>query len=1139
MIMKKLYFTLAAIFVSSLVMAQETTTKNYVKSTTYQVSTSTGSVTNDEKIETITYSDGLGRSEQSRVKQGGGNREDIITPIIYDGFGRQAKQYLPYSDTGTSSLYYKTPSTLISDIESYYIANFPSDINSSTPNPYSENGYDGSPLNRTLQQAAPGDDWQIGSGHEIDFVYETNSLDTLQHYTVNLSFANDMYTPTLVLSGSYAANELFKIITKDENHDETSAFDHTTEEFKDKQGRVILRRTFNNETKHDTYYVYDDYGNLTYVLPPKSEPNTALPNSTELDELCYQYKYDVRNRIIEKKVPGKEWEYMVYNKLDQPILTQDPNLKIEDSWLFTKYDAFGRVAYSGLDSNNTNSRTTMQTSANATSLQSVTKTTNANTNGDTSMYYNNDAYPSSYDEIHTINYYDTYVDLPAGLSSTVTTSFGLTSTTDTQSLPTVSKVRVLTTNNWITTVSYYDSKGRPIYVYTTNPYLGTTDIIETDLDFTGKPEQIKTTHTKGTTTTTTLEVFTYDHTGRVTKQTHKINTGNEEVIAQNTYDGLGQLKNKKVGNTVASPLQTIDYSYNVRGWLKQINNPTSLGSDLFAYKLNYNTVDHSGTKLYNGNIAETEWKTASDNTLRWYRYGYDDLNRISSAINNSTNYNLTSVSYDKNGNITNLTRRGQINSGATSFGNMDVLVYTYQQSGVSNQLEKVLDNGNDTYGFKDGVNQTVEYTFDNNGNLTTDDNKGITSISYNHLNLPTQINFGSSNKIEYFYDAAGVKLKKKVTENSTITTTDYANGFIYENSALQFFNTAEGYVEPNGTNFDYIYQFKDHLDNIRLSYIDVNQNNASAVSIILKEEHNYYPFGLKHKGYNTNINGTHHKYMFGSKEYDESFQSLNTYDFGARNYDPALGRWMNIDPLAELMRRHSPYNYAFDNPLRFIDPDGMAPLDIIVENTETNTITRVKNDDETDTWVKDGVTTETGLTKAQTEGRIAEATHGDSQLTSNEVTIKYGEDADQSTVSNFTTSVIVDVMNETDNSSIQINSTARNPEGQARAMSEMVDGDGMAAAKDLYGKNGDIVLDQYPNMGAMVDKINELGPANVSNHIRNTDEINVVDVSPWRNGIKRPKAFAITAQRHKGVSQVWSPYNSKDRAIHIEIPQPR
>ena len=93
--------------------------------------------------------------------------------------------------------------------------------------------------------------------------------------------------------------------------------------------------------------------------------------------------------------------------------------------------------------------------------------------------------------------------------------------------------------------------------------------------------------------------------------------------------------------------------------------------------------------------------------------------------------------------------------------------------------------------------------------------------------------------------------------------------------------------------------------------------NANVLTIF--EENNYYPFGLKHKGYN-DYTPTSNKYKYNGKELQDEL-NLNVYDYGARNYDPALGRWMNIDPLAEKMSRYSPYNYCFDNPIRFTDPD--------------------------------------------------------------------------------------------------------------------------------------------------------------------------------------------------------------------------
>ncbi|WP_299117483.1 RHS repeat-associated core domain-containing protein [uncultured Winogradskyella sp.] len=163
---------------------------------------------------------------------------------------------------------------------------------------------------------------------------------------------------------------------------------------------------------------------------------------------------------------------------------------------------------------------------------------------------------------------------------------------------------------------------------------------------------------------------------------------------------------------------------------------------------------------------------------------------------------------------------------------------------------------------------------------------------------------------------------------STGITIDYAGNFIYENGTLKMLSHPEGYIEPGNKQFNYTYQFKDHLGNVRLTYADSDGNGTINSSTEIIEENNYYPFGLKHKGYNNNVsanvNSVARKFMFGGKEFNDEL-GLDWYDISARNYDPALGRWMNLDPLAEKMSRHSPYNFGFDNPVYFQDYDGMEP----------------------------------------------------------------------------------------------------------------------------------------------------------------------------------------------------------------------
>lgn len=183
--------------------------------------------------------------------------------------------------------------------------------------------------------------------------------------------------------------------------------------------------------------------------------------------------------------------------------------------------------------------------------------------------------------------------------------------------------------------------------------------------------------------------------------------------------------------------------------------------------------------------------------------------------------------------------------------------------------------------------------------------------------LPTAI-------IHIFTMPTGVKLSKQVIESGNGEKfTYYAGNYVYEGSSLKFFNHAEGYVDAEG-GYKYVYQYKDHLGNIRLSYQDVSETSTPSLQVL--EENNYYPFGLRHKGYNNVVNGTHHPYTFNGKEEQEEL-GLNWHDFHARNYDASLGRWFVVDPLAEDPNQidKSPYNYAVNNPILYNDPDGKCP----------------------------------------------------------------------------------------------------------------------------------------------------------------------------------------------------------------------
>ena len=212
---------------------------------------------------------------------------------------------------------------------------------------------------------------------------------------------------------------------------------------------------------------------------------------------------------------------------------------------------------------------------------------------------------------------------------------------------------------------------------------------------------------------------------------------------------------------------------------------------------------------------------------------------------------------------------------------------------------------NGGFEFKDGVKQANEYAYDANGNLTKDLNKGITDIQYNCLNLPSVVTFSDGSTITYTYAADGTKLKTVHKIGGTTTTTDYCGNVIYENGVQKLLLTEEGYVTLSDGK--YHYYLKDHQGNNR---VVINQSGT------VEETNHYYPFGGVFAS-----TGNAQPYKYNGKELDTK-KGLNWYDYGARHYDAALGRFTTVDPLAEKHYSINSYAYCGNNPINRIDPDG-------------------------------------------------------------------------------------------------------------------------------------------------------------------------------------------------------------------------
>ena len=713
--------------------------------------------------------------------------------------------------------------------------------------PYGQPVYEASPLNRTVKEYGPGAAWH--GGHSVNTDYLANSTANAQLNCINYSVSS---AGALTSNGSYASGQLSVVKTTDEDL-------NVSYTFTDKMGHVVLSRQMKGSETHDTYYVYDDKSNLCFVLQPMYQ------SSANLDQYAFQYKYDGRNRCIWKKLPGAGYMEMVYDNADRLVFSQDGNQRALTSgnWTYYKYDGLNRLTEQGTCTN---------------------KVTTSGTNVLVQHFYDSYAFRSQ-----------------AGFNNS---NFPDDASGNGKGALTASVATVLGSSNKIYTAYYYDIKGRVVKTVQSNP-LGGYDVAATVYTFTNKPATVTHTHTaSGKTTRTEVYTYSYDHADRLLKVEHTLG-GTKITLADYAYDNLGRLQSKSLHGSATNKLT---YAYNVRGWL------TGISGSKFTQNLYYNTG--TGTAKYNGSISSMTWKAGNESTIRGYKFTYDGFSRLMNAtygetagINTNTNrFSENVTGYDKNGNIKTLQRYGQ--TAASSYGLIDNLTFTLG----GNQLSRVDDAAaasayNGGFEFKDGVKQANEYTYDSNGNLTKDLNKGISTITYNVLNLPNMVTFSDGSTIAYTYGADGTKLKTVHKTGSTTTTTDYCGNVVYENGVQKLLLTDEGYVTLSDGK--YHYYLKDHQGNNR---VVINQSGT------VEEANHYYPFGGVFAS-----SGNVQPYKYNGKEYDGK-KGLNWYDYGARHYDAALGRFTTNDRFSEKYHSLSPYQYGANNPVNTIDINGDSLL---------------------------------------------------------------------------------------------------------------------------------------------------------------------------------------------------------------------
>ena len=914
----RIKITFLALCVPFLLYAQSKK-QNYIKETVHLD-------TNGASIENVSYYDGLGNLSEI-VSTASGTSDNVYTFKTYDSKGRESKNFYP-TPIG-SGLDFKDYYSFVSASSNYYNDEYA----------FKQNYYDDA--DHIVREDVAGNNWHAHSAHN-ECSYETNTL----------SDKVIRYDADPIAKSYYPEGCLEKESAKDADGNEVVIF-------KDLDGNTILER----RNQGDTYYVYDKLGQLRYILSPQYQ------EKEDLAAYAYQYDYDECGNLVRKTLPGSQYTQYWYDKEGLLAYEQDALLRDKGLYRFYLYDRFDRVVLVGTTTScNTNIK-------NAKHDVSFSSQNGGIANSGYSFYGNTSNFSKGSNvSLEKAYYYDSY----GFLSGAFKDDFAPISPSQKGGCNDLLAGSIIKTSNgqFLFTVNSYDPKGNLINTSTkglkgytskvSNTYSLTNKLVTSDAELDVKyGELLKISLTNEYSTRNNLLIrkkLILSH-GEGTESSSTLNY---------MYDATNRL------SQIVRPEQygNVSYSYDVHGW------PVKIESNSFKEELSYS--DGVGTPCYNGNISSLKWSNSNYSEKRGYKFHYDRLNRLTEAnygegesLSNAGDNFKESVNYDLNGNITSLERHGKKQDG--TYGVIDKLNVSLngnQIVNISDAADKIVYEGAlDFEPASDGISSCKYNDF---GALISDTGRGITMIEYDNNKNPIRIQFSNGNVTKYIYSAEGTKLRTiyytampninvpdgctHELDASEIQTTDSLDflmegNLILKNGRINKYLFEGGYcgiAKPappfslyedgsdseiseeeqkayeerrkewtkaeealNATDaFNFYYYNKDHLGNNR-EVIDFRGKICQVI--------NYYPFGTPFSDQSTTLQADFQPYKYNGKEFD-MMHGLNTYDYGARQYNPIVPTWDRIDPLCENFGYMSPYNYCLDNPVNTTDQDGEGPI---------------------------------------------------------------------------------------------------------------------------------------------------------------------------------------------------------------------